>query len=40
MRELIELAFSQVGRNFLAGTGKDEAGVDGNGRVLVKIAPR
>jgi GDPmannose 4,6-dehydratase len=41
VRELIELAFAQVGRAISwQGSGKDEVGVDGNGRVLVKVDPR
>ena len=41
VRELIELAFAQVGRAISwQGSGKDEAGVDGNGRVIVKVDPR
>ena len=41
VRELIELAFAQVGRAISwQGSGKDEVGVDGNGRILVKVDPR
>ena len=41
VRELIELAFAQVGRAISwQGSGKDEVGVDGNGRVIVKVDPR
>ena len=41
VREFIELAFAQVGREISwQGSGKDEVGVDGNGRVLVKVDPR
>ena len=41
VRELIELAFAQVGRAISwQGSGKDEVGVDGNGRIIVKVDPR
>ena len=41
VRELIELAFAQVGRAISwQGSGKDEVGVDENGRILVKVDPR
>ena len=40
VREFIELAFAQVGRAITwRGSGKDEVGVDGSGRILVKVDP-
>ena len=41
VREFIELAFAQVGAPFRGReAAEDEVGVDGNGRVLVKVDPR
>jgi GDPmannose 4,6-dehydratase len=41
VREFVELAFAQVGREISwQGRGQDEVGIDGQGRVLVKVDAR